>query len=349
MTTIACYQANSRFIPAAYQAAQAIEFVQRQGLDDALLFRGGTLHRAEVGHANRLLTPAEYLHLLDNLALAMPEGETSFLLGEQLLPGHLGPISHALLQAGNLGQALDLLLRYQAWLSPLLAPHLMHLGKQTVLYWTDSYVSTRLRGFVTEMMMSAVSGMSRWLSGERLPWQYSFNRTKPAHIEQYSVHLGSNVRFNAYFDAMAIDNSWLDRPWPRGSALGVGMTKLEADRQIGEHAPRSLLAALYDHLHKHVRMAPTLEQTCSAFGSSPATFKRHLALHGTHFQAELDLVRTHTTLQLIHNHGYSNEQIAAYLGFHDANNFRRSLKRWTGLTPSSLRSEILDPAGKQAC
>lgn len=344
MAIIACYQANSRFIPAAYQSALALEFVERQGLDGELLFKGGSLQKAEVSACNCFLTPAEYLHLLKNLAHVLPEGETSFLLGEQLLPGNLGPISHALLQASNLGQALALLLRYQAWLSPLLAPHLMQLGGQTMLYWTDSYVSTRLRGFITEMMMAAVTGMSRWLSGEHLPWQYSFNRTKPAHIEQYTVHLGSNVRFNTYFDAMLIDNCWLALPWPRGNVLGGDIALLEADRQIGEHAPHSLLAALYGYLQEHIRMAPTLAQTCAAFGSSPATFKRHLALHGTHFQAELDQVRTHTTLQLIHNHGFSNEQIAAYLGFHDVNNFRRSLKRWIGLTPSLLRSELLQTA-----
>ena len=45
---------------------------------------------------------------------------------------------------------------------------------------------------------------------------------------------------------------------------------------------------------------------------------------------------------MINNQAFSNEQIAAYLGFHDANNFRRSFKRWTGLTPSMLRAHLLD-------
>jgi AraC-like DNA-binding protein len=37
---------------------------------------------------------------------------------------------------------------------------------------------------------------------------------------------------------------------------------------------------------------------------------------------------------------YDNEAAAAYLGFHDATNFRRSFKRWTGQTPSLLRSGL---------
>ncbi len=333
-----CYQLHSPCIPAAYQPALTLEFARNQELDYRDLLPGTGLTAADL--AAQSLTPAGYLRLLHNLATALPDGDTAFLLGQTLLPGHQGPISHALLQARNLGQALELLLRYQAWLSPLLAPHLMRQGEQTLLYWTDSCVSARQRTFLVEMMMAAVSGMARWLSGQRLPWQYSFNRTRPAHPEQYAVHLGSQVQFNAYLDAMAIASHWLEQPWPRGSEMGVQMALAAAEREIGQQPRRSLLAAVYDYLHEHIRQSPSLEQCSAALGTSPATLKRHLAAHDTHFQAELDQVRTHVTLELIHNRGYSNEQIATHLGFHDANNFRRSFKRWTGLTPSVFRSHL---------
>lgn len=35
--------------------------------------------------------------------------------------------------------------------------------------------------------------------------------------------------------------------------------------------------------------------------------------------------------------GYSNEEVAEYLRFTDATNFRRSFKRCTGLVPSAVR------------
>ncbi|MOA47520.1 HTH-type transcriptional regulator GadX [compost metagenome] len=70
---------------------------------------------------------------------------------------------------------------------------------------------------------------------------------------------------------------------------------------------------------------------------SPATLKRKLHKHGTHYQEQRDLVRKHVALYLYRIKGYSNEEVAAYLHFHDATNFRRSFKRWTGLSPSALR------------
>ncbi|MGJ4749049.1 AraC family transcriptional regulator ligand-binding domain-containing protein, partial [Leptospira sp. SA-E8] len=131
---------------------------------------------------------------------------TAFVLWADWLPGHYGCVSQALLRTTHLRQALDILIEHQASLSPLLVPHLLiqhghgGLGGDglAVLYWTDTGVPAAQRVFVVDMMMAAVSGMSRWLSGERLPWQFRFNRTPPAHPEQYAVHLGADVRFNAY-------------------------------------------------------------------------------------------------------------------------------------------------------
>jgi AraC-like DNA-binding protein len=35
-----------------------------------------------------------------------------------------------------------------------------------------------------------------------------------------------------------------------------------------------------------------------------------------------------------------NDAVARYLGFHDAANFRRSFKRWTGSSPAPLRAAL---------
>jgi AraC-like DNA-binding protein len=335
------YQAGTRFIPARHQAALLLEFAQSQELGSDALLRGTHLFESDMLAPQVCISPVDYMRLLTNLKTALNASDISFMLGQLLLPGHYGNLSHALLQAGSLRQALDILITYQATLSPLLAPHLVMHGDTAVLYWTDSCVAPSQRGFVVEMMMAAVAGMTRWLSGERLPWQFRFNRTRPSHIEQYAVHLGTMLSFDNYLDAMSLPSSCLDRPWPRGSAMGVSaaLAGVPDDERC-----RSLLATLYDHLMERARVAPTLEQVSAAFGVSAATFKRHLTAHRTHFQAELDQVRTHVTLQLIHTHGYTNEQIAAWLGFHDANNFRRSFKRWTGLTPSVLREKLSQSA-----
>jgi AraC-like DNA-binding protein len=339
------YQRHTRFIPARHQAAPLLEYAQARDLGDEALLRGTGLRAADLLLADTLLSPDDIARLLANLEGALAAPDTAFVLGSELLPGHHGELSHALSRAVHLRQALEILVAHQGVLSPLLVPHLLLLkeegdaaatggkGGVAVLHWTDAGLPVALRPFVVDMMMAAVNGMSRWLSGERLPWRFRFNRTQSAHLEQYTVHLGPDVRFNDYLDAMSLPLEWLERPWPRGSAMAVSAALAGV---VTSERPRGLLCALYDWLHERVRLAPTLEQASSAFGVSPATFKRQLAAHGTHFQAELDQARAHAIWPLIRQ-GRDNEQIAAWLGFHDANNFRRSFKRWTGLPPSGWR------------
>ncbi|MOA60320.1 Helix-turn-helix domain protein [compost metagenome] len=51
----------------------------------------------------------------------------------------------------------------------------------------------------------------------------------------------------------------------------------------------------------------------------------------------MDLVRKHVALYLYQVKGLNNDEVAAYLSFNDAANFRRSFKRWTGSTPNLIR------------
>ncbi|WP_432377790.1 AraC family transcriptional regulator ligand-binding domain-containing protein [Duganella sp. P38] len=335
-------QSGDRFIPARHHPALVLDYACNQELHaggDQLL-RGTGLHDWDMPAADKLLTPQEYLQLLSNIMRALDSADSSFMLGQQMLPGHYGALSHALLQAQNLRQALDILCLGHARLCPLLTPRLREEGGLAVLYWTDSFGAPSQLPALVEMHMTAVTAMCRWLGGQHLPWRYCINRSAPAHVEQHEVHLGSDLRFNCHLDAMLIDPCWLDRPWPRGNAMAASVALQSPEADAASLTP-SLLTALYDYLLAHIRMGPTLEGSAAAFGTSPATLKRHLARHGSHFQAELDRVRAHVAMQLFQMRGYDNEAVADYLGFHDATNFRRSFKRWTGLVPSLLRNALL--------
>ncbi|AKU20896.1 AraC family transcriptional regulator [Massilia sp. NR 4-1] len=336
---IAFHTIGDACIAAGQQPALALDYARSRDAADSALLRGLWLDASVLSDPASMITPGQYHQLLANTLRALNSPDTSFMLGQHLLPGHNGAISHALLHAQNLRQALELLTAWHARLTPLLCPRLREENGIAVLYWVDSYGAPSLLPALVEMHMTAVAAMCRWLGGERLPWRFCFNRAAPAHVEQHEVHLGSELRFNCHLDAMLIDSTWLDRPWPRGNAVAASVALRNA---AGEAAALpSLLDAMYDYLLERVRRVPSQEQAAADFGASPATLKRYLSRHGTHFQAELDQVRTHVALHLFHSRRADNEAVAQYLGFHDATNFRRSFKRWTGKTPALLRDALL--------
>lgn len=323
----AVYQLGTRCLPWDQQASLVLEFARSRGVEPSAL-----LEAAEIAPA-AAISPRELLALLAALQRRLPDADTPFVLGQLSLPGHCGLPSHALAQTGDLRAALRLLCAHAARLSPLLTPRLIERPDEVILVWTDACgLGAAQRGFVVDMQMSAVTALCRWRGGQVLPWRYSFNRTRPRDLAQHVVFLGGDLRFGCQFDAMRLPLSAPMR-WPPSHGMAAAALASGADPASGA---RGLLAALYDWLLPRHREAPPLDAAAAAFGVSAATLKRHLAAHGTHYQAELDQVRGHVALYLMLLEGRGSDAVAAALGFQDRSNFRRSFKRWTGLLPSLL-------------
>jgi len=324
------YEIGSRCLPWEHQAALVLEFARSRELDVKALLTAAELQPAA------LLSPQQLLRLLAELQRQLPGADTPFVLGQLSLPGQSGLPSHALLQAGSLAQALHLLVDYAGRLSPLLTPRLLMHSEELILMWTEACgVGAAQRSFIIDMQMSALSAMCQWLGGKRLPWRYSFNRTRPRDLSQHAVFLGHELQFDCQVDAMRLPAACLNRAWPRGSSANLAAQALAQGADPAASA-RGLLAALYDLLLPRYREPPSLEAAAQMFGISSATLKRRLAQHGTHYQAQIDQVRTHVAIYLMQLQGRSHEAVAAELGFHDRSNFRRSFKRWTGMTPGLL-------------
>jgi AraC-like DNA-binding protein len=332
------YEADSRFIAAHYQPAALIDLAISRDIDTHRLLRGTGLFYEDILAGEVQISPQQFLGLIDNAQRLLEADDTSFLFGQRLLPGHYGPASQALQQAGNLQQALELLIEMRALFSPLLAPRLFLDEQHAYLYWVDSSGAGEHGRFLVEACMTAVVAMARWLSGHPLPWRFHFAHPKPRYVEQYWVHLGEDLHFYSQLDVLRLPREYMTEAWPNAAHTAGTVARQQAARQLHSLGfQASLLDRLYAWLQANVRQAPSLEQAAQAFDMSPATLKRKLRKHGTHYQEQHDRVRKHVALYLYQIKGYSNEEIAEYLHFHDATNFRRSFKRWTGLSPSALR------------
>ena len=106
--------------------------------------------------------------------------------------------------------------------------------------------------------------------------------------------------------------------------------------RVGQNVPKQgFLQTVRNEINKDRQT--NLDNIARQFSISPATFKRKLKLHNTHFKQLQDELGKQQATYLLQIQQFSNEQSAHLMQFNDIPNFRRSVKRWTGLTPSQLR------------
>lgn len=333
-------------LPAASMATPLLELAQRCGVETQRLLAGTRLFPEPLTSASARLSAAQLLRLIDNAQRMIPGADASFLLGHQLLPGNCGALSMALVHAANLQQALHTLVRANRLFSPLLRLELRHTAGGLELSWIDRFGLDRQRTFVIEAMSTAISSLGNWLAGERLPWQFDFAHRRPGYIEQYDVHLSSQVRFAAPLDRLRIAEAALHKPWLRASPLLHQQALQRLDQDLAQLDARpGFRELIHDRLLQQLSQPPSLDRSADDLHMSPASLKRRLQRHRCSHQSLIDELRLKVSTYLLCEQGYSNEQLADHLQFTDINNFRRSFKRWSGATPSAFRSLWAEPAG----
>ena len=125
----------------------------------------------------------------------------------------------------------------------------------------------------------------------------------------------SDNRFVGLFDALA--NAIIQKPANRDSLRRRVESKLEPMLERGEIS---------------------LDRLASELGLSRPTLQRRLKSEGTTFEAVLDGLRQRLARRYLRRENFSVKETAYLLGFSDPAAFSRAFKRWTGQSPSELRT-----------
>ncbi len=331
------YERDTSFISAHHQPAIVMDLAISRGVDSHLLLRGTQLFLDDMLTGHKNISPAQFITMLSNCNQLLKADDTSFLFGQRILPGFYGPASQVLNHSLNLRQALIHLCDFHALLTPLMTPRYFENDSHFFVYWLDSCGAGQHRTLLAEAYTTAVVAMTNWLSQEKLPWRFNFTHAQPRYIEQYWVNLNEDVAFNQQLNMMSIPLEYLTKVWPKNAPIGLKMAELGSKIQLNELGfKQSFLDSLYEYLRQNIQHNLQLESVAEAFGMSPASLKRKLLKHNTHFQEQLDLARKHVALYLYQIKGFKHNEVADYLRFNDINNFRRAFKRWTGFPPGQL-------------
>jgi AraC-like DNA-binding protein len=324
---------EDKFLPAHQLAASLIDLAMSRGVDKNRLLRGTRIFYQDIKAGSAHLNTEQMLRLMANASSLVSGFDCSFQLGRRVFPGNYGAVSNALLHSRNLQEALRLLRVYAQHICPFMHSYTYQDEQQYHLVIYDAVGCGEQWQFVVETYFSALVAATKLLLGHRIPFHFDFPFARPRYIQEYETNLGFRLNFSQPQLRIRFDFEWLKAPFTQQSQS----LKWHALQYIRLHQPpyQGFIQAVRDSLWQ--KRHQTLQETALLFAMSPATFKRKLNQHGVRFQQIQDELGKQQALYLLQVQKLNNEDSASMMAFSDIPNFRRAVKRWTGLTPNQLR------------
>ncbi len=306
----------------AHGVPELLQAAQRRGASLHQLLAGTTLFETDLQKPQFRIHPGALQRLLANLH-KVPSPELPAVIAQAILLNPQIPVCRLILSAPTLGKALRYLWFYRQQLWPLCLPVLQWQGatlRLTLLPAVGMGAAQELALAVCQQFILAICAARQVRCAD------AGNTAQGAAsllITLTSAQLAQRLPHEQAAQQRAECRHWRQICCQQAKLL---------PRQPGllEWLSRQQLRRLPQWLNP--------DEAATMLQLHPAALKRLLAEQQCSFTQWQDLLRNQLALFWLAQPELSNRQLAARLGYSDEHNFRRAVKRWTGLLPSAFRS-----------
>ncbi len=324
--------------PAQY-ALILIDMVESDGCAVQDVLAGTTLAQSGIASIGARISDRDFWQLVENAIALTGRPQLGLELGMRLNLSAHAMLGQAFMTCRDLGQVMDLFLKYYHLLAPTLELDFDILGEHCVLT-TVSYPEDALPEFSYELIYAAVLNTLRGLLNlQTLRLHVELPYPAPAYAELYFETFGDDVQFDCVAGRISFHRDLLARALPSSNpALRTlyeqECARLLADLEEGDSIAEQTLRLL----RKLEGQYPQMPQIAKFLNMSPRTYRRRLEEEGLSYQGLLDKVRAEHATRYLRNTRLPLSSIAYMVGFNDSSNFRRAYRKWTGYSPREVRN-----------
>ncbi len=323
--------ATDKVVPAYYLVNAAIEVAVPRGANKDKLLRGTGIFLEQLTPESRL-SAHQCLTLLANVQSQCNSKDVSFLIGKSLADVWQSPFLRSLGHAKNLNRAIKVLQQYRWHSFPFVSFRRHRVNDSLVWVIENTMGSKKLANFLTEMSLSLLVALIKQWAGRRLDLSCQLEQGRPRNISDYETYLGLNTGFDSPVVTLSMPESSLFYEFPNTRAHVVAV-----EARVDDFLPQQ---SLLDLVRFAAITTPSKSQSdvAAELGVSAATLKRSLCDHNTSFRALQEQAKRQQAFILLALQKLNNLQGASRMSVNDLPNFRRTIKRLTGYTPSELRA-----------
>jgi AraC-like DNA-binding protein len=313
------------------------------GVDSGPWFEGTRLDRRHFqADAPAYVSYRQACDIIQRALDSLPGEGHGLEIGARQDVGNFGLLGLAMMTARNFGEALRLGIEFAAITGAMLEMQLVDdpaSGDVAVSAWMRN-PTPRIEPFLCEELFASCLKLCRGLLGP----DFSPRRTElayppPAHADEYARVLGCEVRFGAPANRVLIERHWLDAPMGAHNPVSARHVLALCREQMPRGASgNNIVETVGNLLRLQLADSPRLVDIATELHLAERTLRRQLHGAGTSWQELHGRVRRDVAEQMLRRPGIRIAEVGAATGFQDAREFRRAFRRWTGRSPSEIRS-----------
>lgn len=306
----------------------------------------------DVGQSQGAVVSAEALVKAIGLCVSRSTAQYFPLaLGDSYAFDRLPQIESYLATSPNLRQAVEAFPWIRAMQLPWLWVSLEETEDEAALVINlDTELARRPEApYVIEIVVAACRKFAKSMLGNAIGrfsqpmYAVQFQKARPENAAQFQDFFPCQVQFGAPRNALVFHRAMLDMPLEGAMPAVNGQARQAIVQEIEASQPRfASTSAVRLVLESRAELLQCgLDQVAEFMGVHARTLQRRLQAEGFRFadlQAQAKYARAR---KMLAKKAVSMETISAELGFSDRRAFTYAFKRWSGVSPSSYRAQVL--------
>ena len=326
----------------AHKLSFIAAILAKNGVCSSLLLKGTGIAVHELNDRNYKIHKEQIIAFYRNvLALKIPT--LSILLGASIKVNDYGLYGCTLLCCKGLGSALEFSIRYHNLVTKTvnMSLNVDETSGYSYFRFEDLLYANDLIEFNIELQCVIVLSLVRECLGNT---NFAFDElrltfTRPKNYQVYEEHFQCPISYGHSHNEFVFANNVLLLITPRSNPFAMPLLLDQCDLVLNSIATKNeFLITINQWVAANMHKDLCSEDLASYLCMTPRTLRRRLSEQGTSFRGIVKELRCEAAKKLILATQLTIEDIGCSVGFSDASNFRSAFKKWTGQTPSSLRS-----------
>lgn len=299
------------------------------------LRRTGNAHASAIApalSASEQISSECWLGLYQQAIALTGDADLPLRVGASVQPSDYSMLGFAAMSCTTLGQAIEVMLRYERLLQDVNATALLLDGDRAELQWLP------YRGPISPIFMQLAlaswAAVGRQLTGMQLLFEAHFTFAAPPRDEAYLAAFGCPTKFSQPMSKLVFERALLDQPLVFGDAQTNQILLQKAEEQLLQAEESEIVCRVRQRI---AAGRTSVEAIADDLRISPRTLQQQLTREGSSFRKLLHEAQFQRAKAYLSDPAVSVSEVASLLGYSEQSPFQHAFKNWAGMTPGAYR------------